>query len=485
MEKTVIKKKLLDSLSIVIPVVYIILIFIRTITRIPFYDEAHSFLISQFDFGQIFHLTRIEGHPMLWFILVKITSLSEKFYPYPLLILNWIIASCLTLFFWFKFPFNILEKTLIIFSFPFFSYFSIVARPYELTILSLFLLFYYFNKNRPILFSILLIFALNTTVMGMIAAAAFGLMFLYKLIKEKTVTKKQIIIIFLLFILECLLFALQFYSVKRPYEAVDFVYMHKFKTEFITYTMLPFLKLGIENISQTLFKISAFVLIWYSLILFYKKSKEAFFYFLFSNVTLTVFFLVIYIGATWHYFFYFINYIIALALCYKKINDKKIYKLIYTIVLLLLLNPHSMFTYGKILDLNTSFYPSIVKDIIEFEKTHRGRYYCFDFYQPTTGIFPYLKNLGFIIYDLKNNSRYSYDSIASFFELKAVRGNADEISKAIINSSEKNNYVIGFALENPQTMSMKGEKCEAKFNLEFFDKKAKFAIYKITAVCDE
>ena len=58
-------RKIDECLGKIAPIAFIILTFYVCLNRIPFYDEAHSFLISQFSLKEIFYLARVEGHPIL------------------------------------------------------------------------------------------------------------------------------------------------------------------------------------------------------------------------------------------------------------------------------------------------------------------------------------------------------------------------------------------------------------------------------------
>ena len=105
--------KILDKcLGRVSPWAFVLITFFAIVTRIPFSDEAWAFMISRLSFFEIFQITRLEGHPLLWYCLLKPISFNLDLYPYPMLVLNWLISSVLIFFIWKKAPFNNLIKFL-------------------------------------------------------------------------------------------------------------------------------------------------------------------------------------------------------------------------------------------------------------------------------------------------------------------------------------------------------------------------------------
>ena len=85
--------KIFDKLlSKIAPLSFIVFTFFYSVLRIPFFDEAYAYIISNLKVSEILYLARIEGHPVLWYFLLKITDFN--IYPYSMLILNWLIFSC-------------------------------------------------------------------------------------------------------------------------------------------------------------------------------------------------------------------------------------------------------------------------------------------------------------------------------------------------------------------------------------------------------
>ena len=168
--------------------VFIISTFILLFLREPFFDEAHAWMVSKsFGFFELLKAEKYEGHLFIWHWILKPFSTNNLFYPYSMYIINWIFCIIALIIFWNKAPFNLVEKTLITFSYPFFWYFSIVARCYSIGILFLFLILSFWRERlkRPYLISTLLILLANTSAMALIGAFVLGLIFLFDLIKEK------------------------------------------------------------------------------------------------------------------------------------------------------------------------------------------------------------------------------------------------------------------------------------------------------------
>jgi len=182
-----VKEKLNKYLEIYSPIAFILSTLIIALIRIPFYDETHAFIISQLTFGEIFQLSRIEGHPILWYLILKPFN-SLNLYPYSMSLINWFFASFMILLFWKKAPFNNYIKFLLTFSYPFFQYFGTISRPYTLGVLIIFLLctLYKDSIKKPILYSVLLVLCANISVITAFIAFGFGILFLYEIFKNKT-----------------------------------------------------------------------------------------------------------------------------------------------------------------------------------------------------------------------------------------------------------------------------------------------------------
>ena len=88
------------KIELIAPIAYILLTLFYSISRTPFFDEAYAYLISNLPIGDIFQLTRIEGHPIVWYLILKFTTINNNFYPYNILLANWLISCILIIFLW-------------------------------------------------------------------------------------------------------------------------------------------------------------------------------------------------------------------------------------------------------------------------------------------------------------------------------------------------------------------------------------------------
>ena len=84
---------------------FIILTLFILLNRIPWSDEANSYILSRFSLSELFEITRMEGHTLLWYLIIKPFN-NINWYPYPMLIINWLFMVFAMAIFWKKAPFN-------------------------------------------------------------------------------------------------------------------------------------------------------------------------------------------------------------------------------------------------------------------------------------------------------------------------------------------------------------------------------------------
>ena len=423
------------KIGIITPIIFIILTFFYSILRTPFFDEAYAYLISNLSLGEIFHLTRIEGHPVLWYLILKLTTINQNLYPYNILITNWIISSVLIVFLWKKAPFNNIIKLLITFSYPFFNYFGIIARPYGLSVLALFLLAYYFKKSeeKPLLYSFLIIFCANITAMSAIGAVGFCIIFIYNIIKAKLNLIKPLSILSLGFIT----LLAQFINVRTP------VLKEEVLLKSFILSAKKFILISISNnLFQNLFHILGIILFFATIILLFKKAKQALFILLTSYFLTFLLFIKIYTATSWHYYFIFIYLIIALWLSWEKIKNNRILNIFLILYLLFSLIPYSYFKTGQDFPLNTKNYKPILEFILNDKNlTQNSKLFNFDWFSPfSPGLLPYLNQENIKIYDIEGYDKTTYNSIKNTYNYR----NSTIEGKKIIKNLDKNktNYLI-------------------------------------------
>ena len=133
---------------------------------------------------------------------------------------------------WYRSPFNIITKTLIIFSYPFLLYYPTFARCYTIGIFLLFWLTILYNDKlkKPLLYSTLLFLTANTSLMAFIGAAAFGILFIIDIYKEKNFSK--IILVSTIAILTVLSLYIQWHNPIIPVYAKHEIFFYNLKATF-------------------------------------------------------------------------------------------------------------------------------------------------------------------------------------------------------------------------------------------------------------
>ena len=159
-------------------------------------DEIHAWNIATyFNLIEIIRLMNAEGHSFVWFYVIKPLTYFDNLFLMK--VVNWLFACAAIIFMWIKAPFNVTNKVLISFSYPFLLLYPAIARCYSIGIFFLFLLCSLYNNRlkHPCLYSILIFIAANTSLMAAIPALILGFMFGCELIKRKIVKPALILIL--------------------------------------------------------------------------------------------------------------------------------------------------------------------------------------------------------------------------------------------------------------------------------------------------
>ena len=429
------------NIAKIAPITFIILTLIISLLKVPFFDETHALIISQFNFSEIFQLTRIEGHPLLWYLILKPFNRLD-WYPYSLDFINWIFSSLMIIVLWKYAPFNNFIKFLITFSFPFFQYFGVVSRPYTLGVLIIFLLcaLYKNATKKPILYSFLLVLCANISIITLFVAFSFGVLFLYDLFKEKNIKKFDLCWIISLLVIEIILFCVQFLFYELPITQPTDKHI-VFLKHFSYFVFNPFKDLSEKNINQILLHLFSFISFYYFAYLFIKKAKKSLVLFAITSTLMVITFLTFYIGAFWHYIFFLIVFICALWINWEKIKKEKIANILFILLLLLNTTSYSVSPKGKNeITFNTQTYKKILK-IITTNKYKNAKLFCFDSYERTSpGLLLYLKKQNIILYDNNNNPK---DSFVSIRNLQNASYKTIDIEKFVSYlDKNKENYII-------------------------------------------
>ena len=469
------------NIAKIAPVAFIVLTLVFSFLRIPFYDEAHAYIISQFDLSEIFYLTRIEGHPILWYLILKPFN-NINFYPYSLTLINWVFSSVMIFVFWKKAPFNNLIKFLLTFSYPFFQYFGVISRPYTLAVLVIFLItsFYKDSLKKPILYSILLVLCANISVVSLFISGAFFLLFLYEIYKTKCLSKKQLIDVCLVFFIGFILFISQFLFVEAPKMQTDNAHLI-FLKNLLSYTIAPFLGIQSKNINQILLQfVSAFSVFYFSYILF-KKSKKAFFITYCSIIPMIIMFLFIYVGNFWHYYFILIAFLCGFWIDWDKFKNDKILNCLLIGLILLNMSSYSLTKNGKNETNQPIFYKKAYEIISKNPKYKNSKLFCFNYYSYLApGLLVYLKKDNIFFFDNHNNNLLSFEFVKNLQNVDYKTIEPSEFIKYL--DKNKDNYL--FATSNKiadyNNFSFGDDKYKINLNLVEYHPELYLLIYKIT-----
>ncbi len=305
---------------IICMILWSIITLLRTFCHQPWADEAWAWLIAkQFHFGNILEIIHIEGHLFVWYLILLPFAKLNIAYPYSMLIINWIFCFGAIFVLWKYSPFSNFLKIVISFSFPFLSYYSIVARCYSIGIFLLFILCALFKDRlkHPIIYSLLIFFCANTSAMALIGAFLFGIIFAYDLFKEKN--KKDFTICSCVGTFTVITLLIQLVGVDKSTikpEMSPGINLHDLLTPFI--------------FSEW---INAILLIIFGVIFCkaFFKDKKCLFFIIGTFSILLYIFNFWYLGDFWHYYFFYIYLIVSCWLfLYKENIDMKIKKKVLT-----------------------------------------------------------------------------------------------------------------------------------------------------------
>ncbi len=304
-----------NKFTILCLVIYAAVTIYFNYTHVMWFDEAHSWLIAkQLGFVDMLKYIKNEGHFFVWQVLLyPFAHIKFNLYPYVMKVLNWSFCICAVVILWWKAPFNNCIKALITFSFPFLVCYSVLARCYSIGILLLFALAaLYENKFKyPKTYALLLILCANTSVMALIGATAFGVLFLYDYIRNYE--KKDKICVYMILFFGALLVLYQLFNIgyfepislnRKPHISVRI-----FRNSFINGHLI------INCLLTGLFSIP--------LLRYFYENKKSLFFISFTYAILLIFLMAVYGGSFWHSYFFYIFLIIALWIS-NDVNNLKI-----------------------------------------------------------------------------------------------------------------------------------------------------------------
>lgn len=386
----------------VVIVLYTLITLLRLINHQPWFDEAHAWSIAQeLSLFDIFNLMAFEGHTFIWYLLLMPFAKTNFFYPWPMLIMNYLFAFVSVVLLWKKAPFSNITKTIITFSFPFLACLPILARCYSIGVMLLFLLAILYEKRlkNPLVYSTLIILCANTSVMAILGAAAFGFIFAYDLIREAlkdNVSKKDFILSFVIMAFGAVLILWQLGNTSKLM-AVDAVNFINNFTDFILSSNLIISTVAVGGFLLALGGIP--FCIW--------SDKRALFFYLFVTGGLLAVFNFKYAGYAHHYIFLYIYCIVSLWIA--DINNKYEFitnTLIFVMFFGLLFN---------VKNVDIVYFASHSKDIAQIilqdKKLRDSRIIIFELF--SRNLLPYLYGKNIDLWDYCSGEPANYSVIMS------------------------------------------------------------------------
>lgn len=402
--------------------------------RAPFFDETHGYDIACLSFGEIFKITRIEGHTFLWYYVLKPFCTLDMF-PYSMFLINW--AFCLGALYvlWKNAPFSTFTKACITFSTPFLLYFGIVARCYSIGIFFLFLLCSIYHKRfkRPYLFSSLLCICANSNTMMTIGCFYLGLIYFWELIKrykQKLISKKKVLTVALIFILCAIVILAQFINLQTSDKGDSSYFFNLLSLYLVPLASQPF---------ALIFRILCAIAFYYMLFYMFKNCKKALFFILPTYLTMTFIFARYYSGHFWNYYSYLI-YFIALYWIFKKCFKKdKLIKFLFSSIMFMIVIPYSIFEDSKMELVFKSSAQQIANIILENDELKNAKLYQLEWWSEIhPGASRYLAKHDIKIYDTHNCDRLSYEGMKNIFKIQQEPLDFDEFYK----NMDKNGIIV-------------------------------------------
>lgn len=163
-------------------------------------DEMQAWLLAvkSNSFMDIHNTIRYEGHPPLWFYILKFVSLFTS-NPNSIKIVHWFIATLIAFIILFRTNFNLFLKLVILFGYYFSFEYSIISRNYSIGILFLLLAITTF-KTKPtslsskVVISLFCVLAMLSNMFSLIIAISFLLIFCSDIFHPKSFSFKKYLI---------------------------------------------------------------------------------------------------------------------------------------------------------------------------------------------------------------------------------------------------------------------------------------------------
>ena len=191
-------------------------------------DEAQAYLIAKnLNITEIFKILRIEGHPILWFLIIKLfTILNISFYYFSFLSLALMTVALFV--FLKKSPFSFTTNVLVILSTIFNYYNPVICRNYSLIVLLTTLVFCYYNEkfDKPVLYLVLVSLLMQTHIK--VFGLCFGLCMDFLIQTQRRDKKKSKLLFIPLLSFVMLFFELIPDGKHKPYKEINSTILNNF-----------------------------------------------------------------------------------------------------------------------------------------------------------------------------------------------------------------------------------------------------------------
>ena len=177
-------------INILILLIYLAIQIFLALHHEAWRDESQAWIIAKnSSYSEILALCSSEGHPCLWFFLLKICQLFGLSFYHISLMSAFITTIAAGLFLW-KSPFQIFTKSCILLSPVFFYYNPVICRVYSLLILLIVLLCicWPYRRRKPIAYGIIIALLFQSHIL--IVGIAIGCL-IEKLINDRPLFNKS------------------------------------------------------------------------------------------------------------------------------------------------------------------------------------------------------------------------------------------------------------------------------------------------------
>lgn len=259
-----------------------------------FIDEAHHWLLARDSHSvvELYDNTRIEGHPLLWsLILYALSRFTAN--PFAMQFVHILISAATVFLFLRKAPFGWIFKILFIFGYFMIFEYNLISRNYMLGVLFLFLACSFFKSRNQKMVGLcaLLALAANTHLMFSIIALALFLTVLLEKAMNRELFRKDFMIGYVVFAIGLLSIVIQIQHTDSDWlldpinrlpigERLVKGYIAFFKgvVTIPDFSTLFFWNSNwIVNANRTLAAVLALLIYLLPLVLFYKNKKTLFF----------------------------------------------------------------------------------------------------------------------------------------------------------------------------------------------------------------